>query len=213
MTATDGSRSAGSRRDQFGEFYQHHRPMVYRRVLSVMRGDSRDADDVTHEVFLEAWNTPGVLDMPSEEVTAHLLTLARSRVIDHWRRNGKGQWDFALSDPVTHELGDAPREIADPTAPAVADEAIGRLAVAQFWTKVLTDLSEGEFRVAAMRWALDMEIAAIAKEMGTTRTAVTSCLHRVRRKLKSIAEQELSCRHPTTHRAEHLPDPAGVVIE
>jgi RNA polymerase sigma-70 factor (ECF subfamily) len=84
------------------ELYDAHAGAVYslaRRIVSV----PEDAEDVTHDVFAQAWKTATHYDAVRGAVAAWLLMITRSRAIDLLRRrrsSGDGGKDVAaIPDP------------------------------------------------------------------------------------------------------------------
>ncbi|MET0283302.1 MAG: sigma-70 family RNA polymerase sigma factor [Polyangiales bacterium] len=68
----------------FGELYDRHAPVV----LSLMRRIlARDAHDLLHDVFIEAWQSAREYDPQRASVRVWLLVRARARAVDRLRRH------------------------------------------------------------------------------------------------------------------------------
>ncbi|MCX5044336.1 ECF RNA polymerase sigma factor SigK [Aldersonia sp. NBC_00410] len=70
--------------DGFAELYDRTCARVYGVVVRVLR-DAGYAEEVTQEVYLQAWNTAGEFDASRGSVLAWLLTLAHRRAVDRVR--------------------------------------------------------------------------------------------------------------------------------
>ena len=77
-------RIAGGDEAAFGEFYDQVAAAVYGIVLSVVR-DPAQAQEVSQEVFLEAWRTAARFDPARGSAKAWLMTMARRRAVDRVR--------------------------------------------------------------------------------------------------------------------------------
>ena len=74
-------------RDAFGDLYELYLEEVYRYVFYRV-GSEADAEDLTEQVFLNAWeNLPNFLQ--SVHFKAWLYRIARNTVIDHYRTRKK----------------------------------------------------------------------------------------------------------------------------
>jgi RNA polymerase sigma factor (sigma-70 family) len=79
------------------------------RVFSLVRrfvGSDAAAEDVTQEVYLQAWTQAQRFDAERGAVMAWLLNLARSRALDAWRKASSGAviHDGALADEAAAHM-------------------------------------------------------------------------------------------------------------
>src|SRR4030066_1482928 len=70
----------------FGDLYEIHAPAIYRYLLAHL-DNSMDAEDLTCEVFLKAWQSlPKYVDR-GVPFLAFLFRIARNALVDHYRQN------------------------------------------------------------------------------------------------------------------------------
>jgi RNA polymerase sigma factor (sigma-70 family) len=79
------------------------------RVFSLVRrfvGSDAAAEDVTQEVYLQAWQQAARFDTQRGAVMAWLLNLARSRALDAWRKTASGAviMDGSMADDASATL-------------------------------------------------------------------------------------------------------------
>jgi RNA polymerase sigma-70 factor, ECF subfamily len=70
----------------FADIYEEHARGVYSTALRVL-GKAADAEDVTQDVFLRLWQSPGLFDPSRSPIGAFLRLMARSRALDLWRQD------------------------------------------------------------------------------------------------------------------------------
>ncbi|HXG87777.1 MAG TPA: sigma-70 family RNA polymerase sigma factor [Vicinamibacterales bacterium] len=77
-------RMAAGDPDALASLYDRHATAVYSLALRIV-GAPSDAEDVTQEVFTQAWRTAARFDGTRGEVAAWLLMMSRSRALDALR--------------------------------------------------------------------------------------------------------------------------------
>jgi RNA polymerase sigma-70 factor (ECF subfamily) len=101
-----------------GALYDRHGRSVYSLALRIL-GDEGDAEEVTQDVFAQAWRRAGQYDEARGSVAAWLLVMARTRAIDRFRgvRVRRALEDLPFLQRVAIELayfeGLSQREIAE----------------------------------------------------------------------------------------------------
>lgn len=144
--------------------YENHVVDVYQYVHRRCR-DRATAEDVTHDVFVSAVRT---VDDPATITIAWLLRVARNRLVDIMRRQGR------YADKLRLIRGELP-DVTDLT-----DAWVDRLAV----TQALQELSVEHRLVLTLHYLDGYTIPALAKELGRSVKSVEGLVTRARRNLQ-----------------------------
>jgi RNA polymerase sigma-70 factor (ECF subfamily) len=72
----------------FGDLYETHAPSIF-RYLYVHLANSMDAEDLTCEVFLKAWQSLPRYTDRGVPFLAFLFRIARNALVDHYRQNNR----------------------------------------------------------------------------------------------------------------------------
>lgn len=160
----------------FGLLVERHTPVVY-RIVRRMSSDRAEAEAITQEAFLRAWE--GL--KRSKDVTAFLPWLIRIAVNvarDVWKKSRP--LDFAdLPGEEVHQLGDSrmgPEQIVD------EDEVLRRLA------KEVQALPHAYRMVIALRYEAEMSYEEMAEALGLPLNTVRTRLHRAKDRLRLALE-------------------------
>jgi RNA polymerase sigma-70 factor (ECF subfamily) len=168
----DGDRSA------FSLLYDRHSPLLFaicRRILK----DSGAAEDVLIEVFLEVWSRAERFDGKRGTPLTYLVTLTRSRAIDHQRSQRAGfkattgdTGDVALVSPASD-----PSQFADSKEQCqIVRAALAKLEPAQ----------REALECAFYEGLSHSEIAQkLQKPLGTVKTYIRQGLIRLRDDLRT----------------------------
>ncbi len=70
--------------ESFGVLYDNYQPQIYRFIL-IKVGKKEDAEDLTHQVFLNAWQNISGYRFKGFPFSSWLYSIARNQVIDHYR--------------------------------------------------------------------------------------------------------------------------------
>lgn len=164
-----------TRGDEAGlaELYDRHATPVYSLALRIVRRPE-DAEDVTQQVFTQAWRTASRFDASRGVVAAWLLMMARSRAIDCLRRRNPARDGISDDDRLA--------AIPDPE-PSVEYVVATREQVER--VQVAIDALPADQRVAVELAYYDgltqSEIAArTSTPLGTVKTRVRSALQALR---------------------------------
>lgn len=138
--------------------------------LLKMLGDRGAAEDVQQQVFLEVWRRSDRFDPERGKLLAWVMTIARSRAIDHLRRR--------VPEPVDQES-----EPGSHQAPSGGDE-IEALADQWLMRALLDRLPPSESELLRLRFYAGFSQAEIAQRegipLGTVKTRMVSGLRRLR---------------------------------
>lgn len=93
--------------DALGALYDRHCPVLLAIAVRIL-GDLREAEDLVHDVLLEAWHKADDYDRARGTVRTWLSIRLRSRALDRWRRAARTRvlmieaynLDAALPGPV-----------------------------------------------------------------------------------------------------------------
>ena len=72
--------------DAFGQLYDHYAPTIFRFVYAQLP-DRMDAEDLTAEVFMNAWRSLNTYQERGFAFSAFLFRIARNLVADFYRKN------------------------------------------------------------------------------------------------------------------------------
>jgi RNA polymerase sigma-70 factor (ECF subfamily) len=72
-------------REAFGALYDKYAGVIYRYIFLRCGGEKALAEDITHEVFLNAWKNIANYDLRGVPFLGYLYKIARNSLTDHWR--------------------------------------------------------------------------------------------------------------------------------
>ena len=166
--------------DAFGEFYQTCKIEIYRFVLA-RTGAEDVAEDLTSEVFLKACQYLFEEARTIEHLRGFLFSIARTSVIDHYRRTSAHEDVVAPDDPFFAQVMDH--------GPSAAETMEAKLA----WRSLLDEMKnlKREYReVLVLRYMDDLSIEEIAVVLGKSTGAVRVLVHRATKTLEQAVRDQ-----------------------
>jgi len=158
----------------FGRLYDMHVDRVYRHVYYRV-GNQSDAEDLTQQVFLRAWQAIVNYKSTARPFIAWLMTISHNVVVDHHRTRHDRAYlevDVLAADPTSN-----PEHAAE----ASLDQARLRRAILQ--------LTGDEQQVIIMRFMEGLGFAEIAAVMSKKEGNVRVILHRALISLRQLMEE------------------------
>ncbi len=159
-------------KEAFGALYDHYLPQIYRFILfKVSRKD--EAEDLTHEVFLNAWqNMPGYR-MKGFPFSSWLYQIARNAVIDSYR---------TAKQHVQIEMVDENNLQPIPSS----QEEVNMILEMEKVRKCIGQLRPDYQDLVIMRFIEEMPTDEIASALNKSEGAVRLMQHRAMKDLKEI---------------------------
>lgn len=152
------------------EAYTEYGGTVFGMLVRTL-GDRAAAEDVQQQVFLEVWQRGAQYDADRAGLLTWILTIARSRAIDHLRRRVPEPRDPAGAVALLEASGDGP----DPLEEMLGDSRVAHL---------LRKLPSEEASLLRMRFFEDLsqrEIAELSEiPLGTVKMRMVQALDRLR---------------------------------
>lgn len=156
----------------FGLLYDHYQPMIYRFVL-IKVGQREEAEDLTHQVFLNAWqNIEGYKDM-GFPFSSWLYRIARNAVVDFYR-SAKEATSIEQVNPEFFAV------------PASIQTGMDQIFQIEKVRNAIAKLEPSYQDVIIMRFVEDLPIKEVAQAFDKSEGAVKLMQHRAMKKLKEM---------------------------
>lgn len=153
----------------FGKLYDHYQPMIYRFVF-VKVSRREEAEDITHQVFLQAWQNIRTYRHRGHPFGSWLYRIARNQVIDHYR---------SRKDDAPLEAADAEGIVYQTNQPDMSLQMDMERVMA-----AIHHLKPDYQDVVIFRFIEDLSIRETADAMHKTEGAVKLIQHRAIEELK-----------------------------
>ena len=162
--------------EAFGRLYTQHLNAIYRYVFFRV-GDEKEAEDLTEEVFVKAWEALPKYKIGAYPFTSWLYRIAHNLTIDYYRK----QSHVSLSDPDFHAVLSASSSAEE----AVEDrQKLGALAAA------VQRLDSEEQEIVILRFVQGLPHQEVADMLGKSASATRVIQHRALAKLSQYLKGE-----------------------
>ncbi len=162
----------GGKSSAFGSLYDYYQPKIYRFVL-IKVGRREEAEDLTHQVFMNAWeNIPGYKNL-GFPFSSWLYRIARNQVIDRYRTE-KQELSLSEIDPdYLFELESIEKN---------TDERFELERVAKAIQKLRPDYQN----IIIMRFVEELSLKEVAASIEKSEGAVKLMQHRAIKELQEL---------------------------
>jgi len=168
-------RAVGHDADAFGKLYDMHIDRVYRHIYYRV-GNQTDAEDLTQQAFLKAWQAIGRYKKTASPFIAWLMTISHNLVVDFYRtRKDKA---YIEAEVLANYSTSSPEQAAEVS---FREQRLRR---------AILQLSADEQQVVTLRLMEGFQFAEIASLLKKKEGNIRVILHRALVKLRNILEKE-----------------------
>ena len=147
--------------EAFAQLYEEHFDKIYRYVTFKI-GNETEAEDMTQQVFLNAFQSISSFKWKGIPFSAWLFRIAHNQVVDYFRR--KKHTTVPLDESLASS-DDNPQLVVE-----------RKLDIEQLLLAT-KELTEAQREVISLRFAGELPIAQVAKAMGKSQGAVKALQH------------------------------------
>ena len=166
-------RAIAKEQSAFAELYDRHVVRVYRHIYYLV-GDAREAEDLTAQTFLKAWEAIGRYKERGAPIVAWLLRISHNLTVSYLRsKRDHSELDDTYVD---QKRAGNPEEVLDQSS----DERSVREAVMQ--------LRDEQRQVIMLRFVEEMGYQEVAQVIGKSVPAVRVIQHRALGNLRKIMQ-------------------------
>jgi RNA polymerase sigma-70 factor (ECF subfamily) len=169
------ARVAAGDRASLATLYDEHASRMLALAYRIL-GNRRDAEDLLHDVFLEAWQKAASFDPARGSVRAWLLMRVRSRAIDRIR----------MLTTARQRLGGVMSVNAEPMSPAVAPDSSSDHRRARMALQQLPESQRAVIELSYFEGMTCREIGAHCSiPVGTVKSRLSAGIRKLRREFGS----------------------------
>ena len=163
--------------EAFGALYERHAAAIF-RYLYVHLSSRPDAEDLTSEVFLRAWQSLPRYHQRGVPFRAFLFRIAHNALVDHYRHRQQAQRLAQEEDPAS------PADRSDP------DETLAGKIDHLELSRLLAGLRDDYRTVLALRFLSQLSPVETATVMQRTPGAVRVLQHRAMEALRQKLQEQ-----------------------
>lgn len=168
--------AVGGDSSAFGSLYDRYQPMIY-RFVAVKVGRREDAEDITHQVFMSAWQSIGGYRDMGHPFSSWLYRIARNQIIDYYR---------ARKQDVSLEMLD----VESIVGAAVSQIDLSAKLDLEKTIRAVRQLKPDYQDVVFMRFVEDLSIQETARAMKRSQGAIKLLQHRAIKELQKLLEEK-----------------------
>lgn len=162
--------------DAFARLYDKYVDAVYRFVF-LRLGDEHNAEDLTSQVFIKAWEKLGGYEMRGLPFGAWLFRIARNITVDHYR---------AYRETVPLESDDA----SEAEAACDVDQEVETKVDLERLLSLMNSLTEDQRQVLTLKFVEGLSTEEIAQVMGKREGAIRALQMRGLQSLAALIEKK-----------------------
>jgi RNA polymerase sigma-70 factor (ECF subfamily) len=161
--------------DAFSQLYDKHFDRIY-RYIAFRVGKQTEAEDLTQQVFLKAWESIGSYKWKGLPFSSWLFRIAHNQLVDYLRKKSKRK--------------ETPLEEAHAVSATDSISDIEHKLMTEQVANACRHLTEAQQEVVSLRFAGGLSTAEVAKIMGKSEGAVKALQHSALKSLRAILSQE-----------------------
>jgi RNA polymerase sigma-70 factor (ECF subfamily) len=169
-------RAIGHDAEAFGRLYDMHVDRVYRHIYYRV-GNEVDAEDLTQQVFIKAWQAIDRYKRKASPFVAWLMTISHNLVIDFYRT--KKDRVYLEAEVLANDPASNPEQVVETSFEQ------------QRLRRAILQLGGDEQQVVILRFIEGFEYFEIASLLKKKEGHVRVILHRALVKLRNIVEKEV----------------------
>ncbi len=177
------TRAKKGSKDSFGVLYDYYSPKIY-RFIYLKTANHSETEDLTHEVFLSAWQNLPRYQHRGFPFSSWLYQIAKNSVIDFYRTSKKNLQIESVDEELV-KVNFPYSEILD------ASMELEKLK------KLIASLKPDYQDILIMRFVDDLTNEEMSAALNKSQGAIRLIQHRALKELKTLHEKEINYGKPT----------------